>query len=129
MADLIPNIPAERWGVWCRVSGGVTGTREAWLRAGDQLMLFARREDAERLALDLDCELNGPHATADFAYAARRFSSNLAPEQLREKRDRFVARLSLDVRERIAAGEFAVDQDAETGLCLLVPGRFWGETR
>lgn len=36
--------------VRCRVSGGVTGTRESMLHEGDRLLTFAVREDAQREA-------------------------------------------------------------------------------
>lgn len=39
-----------KWGVWCQVSGGVTGTRQGWLKAGGEPMLFNSKESAEHCA-------------------------------------------------------------------------------
>ena len=44
------------WGVWCQVSGGVTGTRQAWLRYGifrwsgseQEAIVKASEENAKR---------------------------------------------------------------------------------
>ena len=59
------------WGVWCRVSGGVTGTREAWLKRDGEREVFATEAEAAARAAILQAEMNGPHRTADFRYTAR----------------------------------------------------------
>lgn len=60
-----------RWGVWCRVSGGVTGTREAWLKSLGVRQEFATKEEAEKEASALNERMNGPYRTASFSYTAR----------------------------------------------------------
>jgi hypothetical protein len=57
------------WIVRCRVSGGVTGTREAVLKANDVVLRFATREAAAAKAREMDQKTNGnPHRVADFRY-------------------------------------------------------------
>lgn len=52
----------------CRVSGGVTGTREALLKRDGRVQTFASREDASNEAVRLQREMNSPSATATFQY-------------------------------------------------------------
>lgn len=69
------------YGVWCVVSGGVTGHNEAWLKkTGDsrRWAQFDTKEDAEREAAELNRKMNDrpgssyyPRAT--FRYSAREF--------------------------------------------------------
>jgi hypothetical protein len=60
------------FGVWCRVSGGVTGTREAWLTAADgSIMVFPTEDEASGRALYLNLKRNGPNARASFSYTAK----------------------------------------------------------
>lgn len=49
--------------VWCRVSGGVTGTREGPLRENGEPILFETFEQANQRAIGLN------HAAADRAAA------------------------------------------------------------
>lgn len=35
-----------RWGVWCTVSGGVTGHRCSWLKSEGEVQVFNTREEA-----------------------------------------------------------------------------------
>ena len=57
--------------IWCTVSGGVTGTRSAWLKkTGDEVAQFRSREEAEEEATRLEREMNGPNAKASFYYRA-----------------------------------------------------------
>jgi len=58
------------YGVRCRVSGGVTGTREAWLKRDGQVAEFATHAEAEAEAQRLTTSMNGPYRTADFRYWA-----------------------------------------------------------
>lgn len=69
----------ELWGVWCRVSGGVTGTREAWLKERTspegakyecRTAVFATKAEAQAKARNLMANLS-PYRTADFSYTAR----------------------------------------------------------
>lgn len=57
--------------IWCRVSGGVTGTREAWLKERGKVMMFTEAEAIEHAAL-LNKEMNNRFATANFEYSVRR---------------------------------------------------------
>lgn len=42
------------WGIWCQVSGGVTGHREAWLKGeGGTIALFATEAAANQKAYEL----------------------------------------------------------------------------
>jgi len=64
------------FGIWCRVSGGVTGTREAWLKADGKVQLFDTREQAEEEAARLNKLNNGnPYRTADFRYTAQEYDA------------------------------------------------------
>jgi hypothetical protein len=58
------------YGVRCRVSGGVTGTREAWLKRDGRVAEFETRAEATAEAAARNAEMNGPHRTADFRYWA-----------------------------------------------------------
>lgn len=52
----------------CRVSGGVTGTRESLLKASGEVAMFETFEDAETHAAHLNKEMNGGFGTATFSY-------------------------------------------------------------
>lgn len=56
--------------IHCRVSGGVTGTRESYMKEDDKLKLFETLEDCEA-----ECErLNrtmGQHSPASFSYSPK----------------------------------------------------------
>lgn len=54
--------------VHCRVSGGVTGTREALLKANGIVQVFATRALAQERADKLNREMNNPYAVASFSY-------------------------------------------------------------
>ena len=58
--------------VLCRVSGGVTGTREAYLKdAQGTERRFDTMQEAEAEATSLTQKMNSnPHRTADFRYRA-----------------------------------------------------------
>lgn len=66
------NEERAAWYVRCRVSGGVTGTREAILKAANGVeRVFETREAAEAEARRLMTARNGdPFRTADFQYWA-----------------------------------------------------------
>lgn len=65
------------FGIWCRVSGGVTGCREAWLKSNDhdragakpKRVEFAERAEAEAEAKALNERMNGLYRTIDFRYS------------------------------------------------------------
>lgn len=55
--------------VMCRVSGGVTGTRESLLKSNGTVKTFASREDAAAEAKRLTAVYNGdPYRKAFFEY-------------------------------------------------------------
>jgi hypothetical protein len=55
--------------IWCKVSGGITGTREAWLKANGKICEYATREQAAQVARDLNERSNRSGATADYRYS------------------------------------------------------------
>jgi pyruvate/oxaloacetate carboxyltransferase len=60
--------------VMCRVSGGMTGTREAMLKENGQTRYFESLEDAQKVAADLNAKMNGDkYRTADFRYWAEEY--------------------------------------------------------
>ena len=55
--------------VMCRVSGGITGTREGPLKANGNVVKFDDYEDAENIATELSDRYNdNPNRQADFKY-------------------------------------------------------------
>jgi hypothetical protein len=60
------------YGIWCVVSGGVTGRREAWLKQDGEIAVFEDRAEAEALAAHYNAQTNGnPYRTASFSYTVR----------------------------------------------------------
>lgn len=57
-----------KWIVMCRVSGGVTGTREAVLRSHDVVQYFETREAAQAKAAELTAKMNHAYSVASFRY-------------------------------------------------------------
>ena len=76
------------WGVWCTVSGGVTGFRASWLKSdgttqggpdlerAPNLVLFESEVQAAEEARDLNKKLGSfhSHTGATFHYTAREFA-------------------------------------------------------
>lgn len=60
-----------KFGIWCIVSGGVTGSRAAWLRDGDTLVTFETKDAAEGEASRLNQTMNNAFSRASFRYQAR----------------------------------------------------------
>jgi hypothetical protein len=56
--------------VMCRVSGGVTGTRQTLLKSNGTVQTFDSRESAEAKAADLNKKMNNAYSVADFRYWA-----------------------------------------------------------
>ena len=55
--------------IMCRVSGGITGTREGPLKNEGRIRRFADKDEAQELADELSDRYNGnPHRHADFKY-------------------------------------------------------------
>jgi len=62
------------YGVWCRVSGGMTGTREAWMKSGGRVARFETLEAAEAEAAKHNKAMNAsPYRTAYFSYRAMEY--------------------------------------------------------
>lgn len=68
------NAARVMWGVWCEVSGGVTGYRAAWLKDSEgKIARFDSAESATEVAVFHSDQRNGnPNRTATFHYAARK---------------------------------------------------------
>jgi len=58
----------RKWNIMCKVSGGVTGTRQSLFKEMDHVRVFDDLEYAKEVAHDLEAKMNGPHATASFSY-------------------------------------------------------------
>ena len=54
--------------VMCRVTGGVTGTREAPLKREGKIRVFSSREVAEKIASSLMQAANSPAFNVDLSY-------------------------------------------------------------
>lgn len=59
---------AKRYRIWAQVSGGVTGSRAAWLKSGGKIMEFATREAAQREADHLNETMGKDGGRARFSY-------------------------------------------------------------
>lgn len=59
------------YGVWCTVSGGVTGTRSAWLKENGVVQEFSTLEAANVEAQKMQRSMNNPNAVASFTYVGR----------------------------------------------------------
>lgn len=70
-----------KWGVWARVSGGYTGTRESWCKRDGELMTFATEAGARAYATELNVRMNHGRSTAQFRYSARPLSNDVVKEQ------------------------------------------------
>jgi hypothetical protein len=71
--DDVPSQKAsETFLIWCRVTGGVTGTREGVLKRNGERATFATRAEAEAEAARLDKQMNHRYAVASFSYSVVR---------------------------------------------------------
>jgi hypothetical protein len=62
----------KRYGIWCRVEGGVTGRREAWAKDSDgQLYRYETIEAAQQEADRFNERMNHESRKARFFYAPR----------------------------------------------------------
>ena len=50
------------------MSGGVTGTRESYMKERGVVMCFATKAEAQGIANHYNRVTNGPYKTADFKY-------------------------------------------------------------
>jgi hypothetical protein len=60
----------DMFGVWCRVSGGFTGTREAWMKVNGRRAEYETREEAAEAAATARAAIS-PYSTASFSYTAQ----------------------------------------------------------
>jgi hypothetical protein len=56
--------------VLCEVWGGITGSREADLKANGKVQEFETWEEADKVAQELMKKMNNPYAVAHFRYTA-----------------------------------------------------------
>jgi hypothetical protein len=56
------------YNIMARVSGGMTGLREAICKKNGEIMCFQTREEAQKKAHQLTHDMNHPFATAKFDY-------------------------------------------------------------
>lgn len=62
----------RNWGVWCEISGGVMGTRAAWMKGEDGgVQEFATEAEAHEVAVTVAEGLRNTGGTR-FRYTARR---------------------------------------------------------
>ena len=59
---------ASRYRIWCRVSGGMTGTREAWLKHNGKIYEVATKVTAQKKAKQLNKDM-GKNTMVNFHYS------------------------------------------------------------
>lgn len=69
-APKVAALPIRKWGVWCEVSGGVTGHREAWLKVNGEEVEYDTQDEAETAAATCRENVRG-NTRATFHYSAR----------------------------------------------------------
>lgn len=73
------------YGIWCKVTGGMTGRREAWLKQGGELYLTDDEAEAIETAKVLEARMNAMaeggslKRRATFSYQARRYQWLTSP--------------------------------------------------
>lgn len=86
--------------IWCKVSGGITGTRESWLKDGDTIAQFDSFAAAQDHADYLTNKMNHSLARAYFSYrpcdTTNRFSD---PAYM--KREREINRAQNSIRRNV----------------------------
>lgn len=65
----------EQYGIWCRVEGGVTGTRESWLKHAGVSRVYTNKQVAEEAACHLNDVMNHEHSKAKFTYTTKVYES------------------------------------------------------
>ena len=63
------------FGVWCTVSGGVTGSRESWMKENGEIKTFPSETDAETEAAKWKAERKGS-GFVSFGYYAREMGTS-----------------------------------------------------
>jgi hypothetical protein len=74
--------PESAWHVHCRVSGGVTGTREGLLQKDGIPVVYPNRGAADAAARELNRKMNGSFAIASFHYHAVPATAQATPGTL-----------------------------------------------
>jgi hypothetical protein len=64
------------FGIWCAVSGGITGNRASWLKVDDIVQVYDTLMEAEAIAADIQkrasrANSQHPNAKAIYSYQAR----------------------------------------------------------
>ncbi len=65
----------RQFGIWCEVWGGVTGSREAWMKRDGKVHAFLDEQEAIDEAARLNKDRNHSNAKAYFHYEAREVRS------------------------------------------------------
>lgn len=68
-----------KYRIWCTVSGGITGSRAAWLKSGksDEPWETTDREAADMYASELRTSMRGgPGSTVRYTYEVRRMNDD-----------------------------------------------------
>jgi hypothetical protein len=61
----------EKYGIWCVVSGGVTGYREAWMKDIHKEIWLGTKEEAESKVKKIMDDRRGSFSVASFSYTPR----------------------------------------------------------
>lgn len=69
--ELHRHARAGLYGIWCVVSGGRTGTREAWHKRGDSIAMWADPAKAQAEADRLNARMNHSLSVATFHYTVK----------------------------------------------------------
>jgi hypothetical protein len=67
----------DMYGIWCEVSGGVTGYRCAWMKSNGELLVLTQEQAEQEAARRTKEKNSSPYRTADFTYTAKPLGSAL----------------------------------------------------
>lgn len=63
---------SDPWVILCEVWGGITGSRKAFYKYNDSIVVYEGKDDAKAQARQLDTTVNSnPHRCANFRYTAQ----------------------------------------------------------
>lgn len=108
-----------KWGVWCSVSGGVTGSRQSWAKSNGEILKFDTEEEAKALASKWQGGA-GENSPTRFRYFAKPFLESLSIDPNRSAKD-IVESLLTELRPVIGPKDKV---SAEEGLKLMKWERF-----
>lgn len=60
-----------KYRIWASVSGGITGSREAWLKVNDEPVEYATRAEAQAEADKQNKLMNSIYSVARFRYTVK----------------------------------------------------------